>query len=297
MDTRFLETLVTVAEQQSLAKAAHRLNLTPAAVAQRVKALEAEFGVKLLARSGRVVRPTAAGFRILERARQLLRDVQILRATANAGAASGELRIGAINTALAGMLPQILQEFSERYPQAALFVQPGVSMDLYADVLSGKLDAAIIVEPRSAVPKTLLFVPLRVEPMVLIAPAHLAGSDPVAVLSSQPFIRYDRNNWGGRLADESLRLTGVAPQERYELDSLEAITVMVARGLGVSIIPDWAPPWPAGIDIVKLQMPAGSPPRTVGLAASRVSPSQTLIGALVSVSTEVGRRQGDLLAV
>jgi DNA-binding transcriptional LysR family regulator len=133
--------------------------------------------------------------------------------------------------------------------------------------------------------------------MVLIAPAHLAGSDPVAVLSSQPFIRYDRNNWGGRLADESLRLTGVAPQERYELDSLEAITVMVARGLGVSIIPDWAPPWPAGIDIVKLQMPAGSPPRTVGLAASRVSPSQTLIGALVSVSTEVGRRQGDLLAV
>jgi DNA-binding transcriptional LysR family regulator len=265
-------------------------------VAQRVRALEAEFGVKLLARSGRVVRPTEAGFGILDKARQLLRDVQTLRAMANAGALSGELRVGAINTALAGLLPQILQVFSERYPQAALFVRPGVSMDLYTDVLSGRLDAAFIVEPRSALPKTLLFVPLRVEPMVLIAPARLAGSDPVAVLSSQPFIRYDRNNWGGRLADEALRLTGVVPRERYELESLEAIAVMVHRGLGVSIIPDWAPPWPAGIDIVKLRMPAGSPPRTVGLAASRASPSQTLIGALVSVSTEIGR-QGERQAV
>jgi DNA-binding transcriptional LysR family regulator len=289
MDTLFLETLVTVAEQHSLAKAAQRLNLTPAAVAQRIKALEAEFGVKLLARSGRVVRPTEAGYGILEKARQLLRDTQTLRAAANADNIAGELRVGAINTALTGILPHVLEEFAERYPRVTLFVRPGASMDLYAEVLSGALDAAIIIEPRSAIPKTLLFEPLRIEPLVLIAPARFAGCDPIALLSSQPFIRYDRHNWGGRLADECLRLTGVEPPERYELDSLEAIVVMVDRGLGVSIIPDWAPPWPAGTDIVKLPLSVSPLRRTVGLAVNRAAPSQMLVNALVSVSTKLAR--------
>ncbi|MFL6719014.1 MAG: LysR family transcriptional regulator, partial [Burkholderiaceae bacterium] len=53
MDTRFLESLVTVVEQGSIAEAARRLNLTPAAITQRIQALERELGTALLMRSGR----------------------------------------------------------------------------------------------------------------------------------------------------------------------------------------------------------------------------------------------------
>ena len=65
MDTRFLETFVAVAEKGSFAEAARRLDLTPAAIAQRIRALESEIGVVLLSRSGRTVSPTEAGVAIL----------------------------------------------------------------------------------------------------------------------------------------------------------------------------------------------------------------------------------------
>jgi DNA-binding transcriptional LysR family regulator len=284
MDTRFLETFIVVAERQSLAEAAQRLNLTPAAVAQRIRALETELGVRLLMRSGRVMRPTEAGFAILDRCRDLVRDARDLKAMAGTAMISGEMRIGAINTALTGIVPDILHRLAQDYPLIEIFIRPGASMDLYTEVLNGTLDAAFIIEPRFSMQKTLTFNKLRQEPLVLIAPRGYEGADPLELLKILPFIRYDRNQWGGHIADEYLRETGIRPVERYELDALEAIAVMVNRGLGISIVPDWAPPWPAGLDIVKLPLPSSSAVRTVGIVATRSSPRVNLIAALLETS-------------
>ncbi|NYT34071.1 MULTISPECIES: LysR family transcriptional regulator [Rhizobium] len=284
MDTRFLETFIVVAERHSLAEAAQRLNLTPAAVAQRIRALEAELGVRLLVRSGRVMRPTEAGFAILERCRDLVRDTRDLKAMAGTATISGEMRIGAINTALTGLVPGILHRLAQDYPLIEIFLKPGASMDLYAEVLNGTLDAAFIIEPRFPMQKTLTFNKLRQEPLVLIAPRDCEGADPLELLTALPFIRYDRNQWGGHIADEYLLEIGIHPVERYELDALEAIAVMVDRGLGISIVPDWAPPWPAGLDIVKLPLPRSSAMRTVGIVVTRSSPRTNLVAALLETS-------------
>ncbi|MBY5838317.1 LysR family transcriptional regulator (plasmid) [Rhizobium leguminosarum] len=284
MDTRFLETFIVVAERHSLAEAAQRLNLTPAAVAQRIRALEAELGVRLLVRSGRVMRPTEAGFAILERCRDLVRDTRDLKAMAGTATISGEMRIGAINTALTGLVPGILHRLAQDYPLIEIFLKPGASMDLYAEVLNGTLDAAFIIEPRFPMQKTLTFDKLRQEPLVLIVPRGCEGADPFDLLQTLPFIRYDRNQWGGHIADEYLREIGIRPVERYELDALEAIAVMVDRGLGISIVPDWAPPWPAGLDIVKLPLPRSSAMRTVGIVVTRSSPRANLVAALLETS-------------
>jgi DNA-binding transcriptional LysR family regulator len=284
MDTRFLETFIVVAERHSLAEAAQRLNVTPAAIAQRIRALEAELGVRLLMRSGRVMRPTEAGFAILERAKDLVRDTRDLKAMAGTAVLSGEMRIGAINTALTGLLPDILHQLAQDYPLIEIFIRPGASMDLYTEVLNGSLDAAFIIEPRFTMQKTVTFTTLRQEPLVLIVPKDRAGADPVELLKTHPFIRYDRNQWGGHIADEYLQAVGIRPVERYELDALEAIAVMVNRGLGISIVPDWAPPWPAGLDIVKLPLPHSSAMRTVGLVVTRSSPRANLVAALLETS-------------
>src|SRR5260370_14224452 len=82
MDTRFLESFVTVVDGGSIAEAARRLNLTSAAVAQRIRALESEIGARLLFRSGRNVRPTEAGAAILARARNFLGEVRDLKSIA-----------------------------------------------------------------------------------------------------------------------------------------------------------------------------------------------------------------------
>jgi DNA-binding transcriptional LysR family regulator len=68
METRFLDSFVTIAECGSMAEAARRLNVTPTALAQRVRVLEDELHVKLIERSGRTVQLTEGGARVLARA-------------------------------------------------------------------------------------------------------------------------------------------------------------------------------------------------------------------------------------
>jgi DNA-binding transcriptional LysR family regulator len=281
MDTRFLESFVTVVEHGSIAEAARRLNLTPAAVAQRIRALEHEIGAQLLSRSGRTVRPTEAGAKIIERSRRFLQEVRDLRALAIDETTAGELRLGAVATALNGLLPDILASLAEKYPLLGVYVVPGTSESLYPKVLNGELDAAIIVEPEFSIPKTCGWQVLRQEPLVVLTPASMNISDPLLALQSAPFIRYDRNAVGGRIADRYLRLVGIRPQDRFELTSLTAIALLVDRGLGVSLVPDWSPPWPEGLSLKKLPIPDQSYIRRVGLLWNRASVRIRLVNAFL----------------
>lgn len=281
MDTRFLETFVEIADTGSMAGAARRLGVTPAAIRQRIQALESEIGMPLVVRSGRVVRPTEAGAAILSRARVLIRDARDLRASAAGNGLSGELRLGAISTALTGLVPNILERFTATLPEVAVHIRPGVSIELYRMLLEGELDAAIIIRPQFAFPKDCEWRLLREEPLVVLHSGP-ARTDPHYLLTHEPFIRYDRKTWGGRLAELYLRKAGLSPRERLELDSLEAIAILVDRGLGVSIVPDWAPPWPAGVSVHKQPLPDSSFKREVGVVWMRSSQALTLVRAFLN---------------
>jgi DNA-binding transcriptional LysR family regulator len=279
METRFLESLIAVIDKGSVAEAARHLNVTPAAIAQRVQALEAEIGAQLLVRSGRTLVPTAAGTAILEQSRAIMRDVRALRSIAAENEPAGELRLGAVATAMTGILPALLTRCSANFPRIDVYVAPGTSRDLYPKVLDGELDAAIIVQPEFVLPKACEWRVLREEPMIVIAPASAEACDPHKILRTYPFIRYDRSHWGGRLADIYLRRVGIRPQERYELDSLDAIAVLVDRGLGVSLVPDWAPPWPADLALRKYQLADASLMRRIGILWLRSSARTRLVKA------------------
>jgi DNA-binding transcriptional LysR family regulator len=285
VDTQFLKTFVAVTDHGSMAAAARLLNITPAAVAQQIRTLERELGAPLIARVGRTVSVTEAGSRILQRARDLLRDVNDLRTIANDDAIAGELRLGASTTALTGMLPDILARMVEKFPAIKVFIKPGYSADLYRAVETGELDAAIVLQAPYALPKTCNWQLLREEPLVVLAPQRMAGRDPHELLATEPLIRYDRHQWGGRLADQYLRMVGITPHERFELNALNAIAVMVDRGLGVSLVPDWARPWPEGLQLVRIPLPKASEPRQIGVVWSR----STIRIRLVTVFLEEGR--------
>ena len=280
MDTQFLNTFVHVVDRGSMAAAARYLNITPAAVAQQIRTLERELGAPLIARAGRTVCVTEPGARILQRARDLLRDVADLRSVANDRALSGELRLGACPTALAGMLPDVLARMVNVLPQVNVFIKPGYSAELYADVERGELDAAIVLQAPFALPKTCDWEVLREEPLIVLAPQHLAHRDPHALLAEEPLIRYDRHQWGGRQADDYLRRVGIVPRERFELNALNAIAVMVDRGLGVSLVPDWQQPWPAGLRLARLPLPEPAEPRRIGIVWSTASVRSRLVAAL-----------------
>lgn len=292
MDTQFLATFIMVVDRGSMAAAARMLNITPTAVAQQIRAMERELGAALIARAGRTVTITEAGTRILGRARELLRDVADLRTVANDVATAGELRIGAGTNALTGILPDILARMVARFPLINVFIRPGYSPELYRAVENGDLDAAIVLEAPFTLPKTCNWQMLREEPLVVLAPLSMAGRDPHALLASQPFIRFDRSQWGGHQVDQYLHRAGIKPQERFELNALNAIAVMVDRGLGVSLVPDWARPWPEGLRVTRIALPDPVEPRRIGVLWTRSTIRIRLVKAFLQEAQVI--RSGEL---
>ena len=285
MDSRTLESLVMVVDNGSIAEAARRLNITAAGVAQRIRALETEIGTRLIMRSGQRVRPTEAGRAILAHARSILEEMRDLKSIAVRDEPSGELRFGATGSSTSGLLPGILTLMAARFPEIEIRMRSGNGAELYQKVLHGELDAAIISQPPFAVPKAYEWCTLREERLIVLAPKSGRLRDPRVLLATQPFIRPQRNSWLGQLVDGYLRRAHIRPHERFELDTLEAIAVMVDRGLGVSLMPDWAPPWPEGLSLLKLPVPHGDQfSRRLGLIWSRASVRIRLVHAFLDVA-------------
>ncbi|MFC4274787.1 LysR family transcriptional regulator [Achromobacter aloeverae] len=292
MDTRFLQSFIHVVESGSIAEAARRLDLTPASVAQRLKALEASVGSKLVARSGRNVRPTVAGNRIMERARRLVDEVRDLKSAASGtDLPAGPLRLGATPTALTGIVPTVLKQWVARHPDIEIYIDPGSTVRLYSRVLAGELDAAVLVHPLFDLPKGYAWRPLREEPLILLTRHDVAGRDALAIAAREPFIRYDRSVVGGRLADDYLRERGVRPRVRFELDGIESIAKLVSEGLGVSVLPDWPVIGRADPALKKWTLPAPRPTRTVGVLWQPSAVRAQLVEAFVQLALGGKRRR------
>jgi DNA-binding transcriptional LysR family regulator len=160
-------------------------------------------------------------------------------------------------------------------------VIPGQSSDLYQRLKDQALDGAIMVEPPFAVPKEFVWHELRRDPLIVLTKGDEGSDDPIALLKTAPFIRYDRNHWGGRSGDLYLKKRKINPNDRYELDSLEAIAVLVDRGFGISLIPDWLPPWPEGLSLRKLSI-ADAPSRKLGIVFLRTAINHRLMTAFAA---------------
>ena len=170
MDLLFLESLISIVECGSIAQAARNQRMTGAVLRQRVTALERELEVTLLTRSGHTSLPTQACVDLLPRARHMLRELALLKEDVDPSGISGQLKIGAISTALTGLMPQALQALAMQAPKVTPYLRPGTSVSLYNALLSEQLDAIIIVAPPFVAPKSITTVVLRVELLVLISP-------------------------------------------------------------------------------------------------------------------------------
>lgn len=279
-----------VLELGSLSDAARKLGVTPAAVAARIRTLEDEIGASLVKRTGRYVKPTMAGINILERSRGLLRDMRDLRVAANTEGSLGELRLGVFPSAMTSLLPRVLQRLYRKQPDLKILVTSGTSLELSCKVGDGTLDASVVVEPQYPIPKSCEWSELVAEPLVLVVPAALAKADPHHLLTSEPFIRYDRQLLGGQLAERYLRQHGISPADRVELDSVMAIAALVDLGLGVALLPDWAPLWHAGLAIARIALPHRPPTRRVGLIWALHGPRAALAEAFFAEARAAVRR-------
>jgi DNA-binding transcriptional LysR family regulator len=282
MDTRFVETFLVAVDNGSIAAAARRLNVTAAAAAKRIHALESEVGAVLVARSGRTIRPTEAGAAIVAHARRFLAQAGDFKAIAATDRAAGRLHLGAFQSALTGLLPDILALMQAVYPQIDVHITRGTSAELYRRMIGGDdLDAAIISRPPFALPKSFDWQLLREERLIVLTRAPAPARRAHAILASEPFIRLPRGGWEGRLIDSYLRKHAIRPRERFEIDSIEAIAAMVARGLGVALLPDWAGPQSQTASLARIPVPDRSFARRIGLLWPRASLRGRLVQAFL----------------
>jgi DNA-binding transcriptional LysR family regulator len=227
----------------------------------------------------------------LGRARAIQREIRDLKSVASSGILSGELRLGVVPSMLTGFLPDVLARFSTSHPQIELRIARGDSAEVYRDLMDERTDVAITSEPPFAIPKTCEWSLLREEPNVVLASAMILGRDPLAILRQEPFIRLHRKLHAGQAIDRYLRKKSICPIERFELDGLAAIAIMVDRGLGVSLLPDYAPPWPEGLTLRKIPISDRSMVCRIGLLWKRASLRVGLIHAFAGQAERTASRK------
>jgi DNA-binding transcriptional LysR family regulator len=292
MGIRELRTFVAVAERGSLSAAAETLFLSLPAVSAQVASLENEVGSVLFDRSRKPARLNAAGHTLLVRAREILSLYEGLGESIADPAAgmAGSFALGSIPTALTSVIPKALKALRAAHPRMQIKVHHGLSPSFAEMLRQGEMDAAIISEPRTALPD-ISWAPFADEPVMVIAPSEAKGTTDGALLQEYPYIRFNRHFWVSQRIEDALVSRRIVLRESMELDSLEAIALMVRHGLGVSIIPVSHDGF---LRFHRLKaVPLGRPPmsRQIGLAERVGNPKARVTAALMKALMHASARR------
>jgi DNA-binding transcriptional LysR family regulator len=168
-----LKAFAAVVERASFARAAEHLGLSPSALSQTIRQLEARLGTRLLNRTTRSVAPTLTGTQLYGRIAPLMLDMAeaVAEARAAAGQTSGALRINTLGMAVRQVIAPRLGRFHRAHPEVTLDI---VVDDALSDIVAGRFDAGIRVGGR--LEKDMIAVRLTpdVKMTAVASPAYLA---------------------------------------------------------------------------------------------------------------------------
>ncbi|OAP41859.1 LysR family transcriptional regulator [Sinorhizobium americanum] len=276
MELEQLRCFVAVAEELHFGRAAQKLGLLPASLGRHVRLLEESLGSQLLSRTTRSVALTEDGVALLEAARPILARLDGLaeRFRASQRRRTQIFRIGAIDSAAAGLLPMLLQDFRDVLPDVTTQLFEDKSIRLIPKLLAGGLDLAFI-RPRAGMSRNLVVEQLLYETAVVAVPTmhRLAerGNVSVSDLKEQPLIVPDRRS-RPHSYDLTLMLfaeAGLHPRISQVADEKQTIVSMVAAGIGLAIVPRWTSTLAAsGVRFLPLQGEAGEPMQKLPLAVA-----------------------------
>lgn len=227
-----------VATLGSFRRAAEKLHTTQPAVSQRIAALEAELGVRLLERTKRAVALTERGRALLAGAEGLLRSASALRASVVAeDAVRGTLRLGVSETIVHTWLPAFVERVSGRYPKLSIEIEVDITPDLTERLRRHDIDLAFLLGP---VPGAAMRnIPLCRFPLGFLASPSLglpSGSAPLTRLAQHPLVTFSRRTHPYRVL---AALFGALPNPPriHASASLATALRMAVDGIGIAVIP------------------------------------------------------------
>ena len=291
MNLRDLNYLIALADLRHFGKAADACFVSQPTLSTQIRKLEDELGVALVERAPRKVMLTAAGQDVVLRARRIVAEVEQMKESARRSRdpESGSMRLGVFPTLGPYLLPHIVPQLRERFPQLELLLVEEKSDVLLQRLRDGKLDAALLALPvhDEQLHAELLFE----EPFVFAAPQRhplaARASVSMAQLSDETLLLLED---GHCLRDQALdvcRLSGANEKSGFRATSLETLRQMVAAGVGVTLLPALsvhAPvAQPPNIRVVPFRKPA--PSRRIALVWRK---SSALDGFLHTLADAIG---------
>lgn len=242
MELRQLHYFVTVAEELHFGKAADRLQITQPALSKQIASLEQALGVQLLARTKRTVQLTPAGQVFFEQVQQLLSQaeaaIQLTQRTDRGHL--GHLAIGFTATAVHTVMPQLVCDFRQNYPNVEISIMELATEAQVAALNQGKLDLAFLHPPIDV--RGIELHPILVEEFVAVLPRQhpLLKYDriPLEAFAHEPLIIHPRHE-GPALYDGFVQVcqaVGFQPKIVKESISLQTRVCWVAIGMGITFV-------------------------------------------------------------
>jgi DNA-binding transcriptional LysR family regulator len=246
VDLNQLRCFVSVADELHFGRAAQKLGLLPASLSRHIRLLEESLGTRLMARTTRSVSLTEDGLVFLEGAREILAKTEALqqRFHTSRQARADVLRIGAIDSAAAGLVPMLLHDFRQQCPDVSTQLSEDKTIRLIPKLLSGSLDLAFIRAPDIVDPKLKTMFLFHETAVVAMSENHrLASRASVRIedLADEPLIVPERRS-RPHSHDLTMKLfieAGLQARVAQLAEEKQTIVNLVAAEIGLAIVPQW----------------------------------------------------------
>lgn len=243
MADRRLQVFHTVARLLSFTKAADTLHMTQPAVTFQVRQLEEHFNTRLFDRTHNRISLTEAGKRVYEFAEQIFELYAGMESAVRelTGDVSGVLMLGASTTIAEYMLPSLLGDFKNKFPDVIIRLKVANTDGIVSMVEDNEIDLGVVEAPVSN--RNLAVELCRVDQLVAVVPPghELAGRDKVEAtdLQAYPYIAREEGSGTREVILEYLKAAGQGANSLeiiMELGSPEAIKGAVEAGMGISVL-------------------------------------------------------------
>jgi DNA-binding transcriptional LysR family regulator len=230
-----LRVFVSVVENGGITKAANSLNRVPSSVTTRILQLEDSLGIKLFLREGKRLLITSEGRTLYEYALRILQLVREAEHQLKNTELAGLLRLGAMESTAAARLATPLARLYKNYPRIEVELITGSSRSLYEELLSNRLDVALIAD--AYYDQRFDYLEIFTEELLIIAPeGHRNIQSPIDIQKKVALTFKKGCAYRKRLLDW-FKASGSEPERVAELSSYYAILGGISAGMGIGIIP------------------------------------------------------------
>ncbi|KIC46906.1 XRE family transcriptional regulator [Ruegeria sp. ANG-S4] len=243
IEFRHLRTIKAIHDCGGLARAADQLNITQSALSHQIKGLEDQAGVELFLRRSKPMKLSAAGFRLLRLAEQILPQVE---ATLDEFSSLRDGRTGRMHIAIEchacfEWLFPVLESFRKSWPDVDVDIRPGLAFDAIPALQKEEVDLVVSSDPED-LPGVEFVELFDYNPVFVAASTHPLAKKPYVEAEDfrgQTLITYPVERTRLDVFSQLLIPERVEPAAIRQVELTAVILLLVASNRGISVLPDW----------------------------------------------------------